>query len=197
MTRNELKALLDSYTDEEFLRREVFDRTPWIFGDEGLYNDWLESVSSSLKLRPASIQIVGSAATGYSLSPLKAGRPFQEIGAARSYFSDVDIAVTDSVLFENAWNTIILFDRRRRLRLSNDHRAKVRLDVYWGAIGQRTVPMNTDPARRLLTIVSLLRSQPPVRGYEVSCRVYRRPEDLQAYHIDSLRQLREELEGSR
>ena len=69
----------------------------------------------------------------------------------------------------------------------------MRVDVYWGVVGQRSLPSNTGPARQVLTAVSVATRTPPIRGHIVRCRIYRRKEDLKAYHIDSLRQLRVEL----
>jgi hypothetical protein len=193
MTRDELRSLLNSQTDSEFVEHEILNRRPWIFDTDEAYRSWRVIVSSELGLGPDHVRIVGSAATGFSLSPLKPGRPFRQLPGVQGQTSDIDIALIDTNLFATAWDIIVSFDRARRLGLSEDARAKVRLDVYWGLVGQYSLPPNTDPARRVRTVRAAAGRMPPLRGYPIRCRVYRRVEDLLAYHTDSLRQLRREL----
>jgi len=69
-------------------------------------------------------------------------------------------------------------------------RSKIRIDIYWGLVGQQSLPRNTEPARMLLTAMSVAGRLPPLRGYRIRSRVYRRLDDLRAYHTTSLRQLR-------
>jgi hypothetical protein len=193
MTKDELKGLLDGRTNDEFVDREILSRRPWIFGSDEEYTAWCAAVSGALEIQGQYIRIVGSAATGYSLSPLKAGRPFRRLDEGRA--SDIDVAFMNDELFEDAWNTIVAFDRQRRLGwMSTDERTKTRVDIYWGVVAHKNLPINTDPARRILTAVSVATRMPPIRGHIVRCRVYRREEDLRAYHVVSLRQLRAELE---
>jgi hypothetical protein len=194
MTRDELRSALDSQTDGDFVEREIIDRRrPWIFDADESHQAWRTSVAGELGLGTDSIYIVGSAATGFSLSPLKPGRPFRPLGGADEQTSDIDIALIDPSLFELAWETIVSFDRRRSLNVREDVRTKIRLDVYWGLVGQHSLPRNTYPARKILTAMIVAGRIPPLRGYEIRCRVYRRIEDLRAYHIASLHQVRREL----
>src|SRR5579864_7616044 len=100
MTRDELRLALDSQSDGEFVEREIIDRRrPWIFDADEDHQAWRASVAGELGLGPDSIYIVGSAATGFSLSPLKPGRPFRQLGGADEQTSDIDIALIDSSLF--------------------------------------------------------------------------------------------------
>src|SRR5262249_52164863 len=115
-----------------------------------------------------------------------------ELGRA---VSDIDVAIISRELFEAAWNTIVGTDRRKSLRLSPTDRDKMRLDVYWGLVGQKSLPTNTDVARLILTAIAAAGKSPPVRGYNIQCRIYRRTADLRAYHTNSLQQLRTELDA--
>jgi hypothetical protein len=192
MTTDELKRLLANRDNGDFVDVELLNRRPWIFGADAEHNAWCMSVAAVLEIDKNNIHIVGSAATGYSLSPLKPGRPFRKLGSSPRA-SDIDLAITSKGLFEEAWNTIVSFDRRHGLRIAKDEREKMRTDVYWGLVGQKSLPANTDSARRILTAVSIATQVPPIRGHVVRCRIYRRREDLKAYHINSLRQLKAEL----
>jgi len=193
MTRGELRSLLNSRTDSEFVQNEILNRRPWIFDTDEAYRSWRASVSDELGTEPDRVRIVGSAATGFSLSPLKPGRPFRQLPGVHGRTSDIDIALVDTNLFFTAWDVILFYDRGRRLSSSMEARARIRLDVYWGLVGHLSLPRNTEPARRVLTVMTVAGRVPPLRGYPIRCRVYRRIEDLLAYHIDSLRQLRKEL----
>lgn len=193
MTKDELRNLIGRYADVEFVDQEIFARRPWIFAEDEAYSAWQASVATELALGPKSIRIVGSAATGFSLSPLKPGRPFRTAPDAFGRTSDIDIALIDPNLFAEAWNTIVSFDRVRGLGKMGEDLKKIRVDVYWGLVAQYSVPRNTNPARKFSTAIMVIGRRPPLRGYVVRCRVYRRIEDLRAYHVSSLRQLRAEL----
>jgi hypothetical protein len=192
MTKDELKQLLNLRTNGEFVDSEILGRRPWIFADEQQYTSWSASVANVLTVQTDHVRIVGSAATGYSLGPLKAGRPFRTLGLGVSA-SDIDIAITSNELFVDAWNTIVALDRHMGLRMSTDDRERMRLDIYWGLVAQKSLPTNTNAARAMLTAVSVATRMPPIRGHTVRCRIYRRMDDLRAYHISSLRQLRAAL----
>ena len=172
MTREELKILLDAHTDSDFVD-ETLARRPWIFDTDAAYETWRQLVATELAVERQSIRIVGSGATGFSLSPLKPGRAFRMVSSSNASSSDIDVALIYPALFEEAWNTILMFDRQRRLGGTESSRSKTRLDVYWGLVGQYSLPQNTNPARQILTAISVARRQPPLRGYPVRCRVYK------------------------
>src|SRR5262245_52716373 len=104
MNPNELLALIDaSPTIDRFVEDHLLSRTPWIFGDAASqFLDWRKEVAHAAQVTDRSIYLVGSAATGYSLSPLKAGRPFKFL-ASGDRPSDIDLAVVSRDLFERAW----------------------------------------------------------------------------------------------
>lgn len=193
MTREELKDLLDAQTETEFTDGQLLGRRPWIFDADETYHAWRRSVAATLAIEPSAVCIVGSAATGFSLSPWKAGRPFLRTLSLNPVVSDIDIALIDPNLFAVAWDTIVRFDRELRLGGTEESRSKIRMNVYLGLVGQRTLPRNTERARRLFTAISVDGRHPPLRGYRLQSRLYRRVEDLRAYHITSLRQLRAQL----
>ena len=166
---------------------------PWIFDADDRYDAWRRYVAAAIAVDPDAIRIVGSAAIGFSLSPWKPGRPFRRTSSLGTEASDIDIALIDPNLFSAAWDTIVRLDRERRLGGTDESRNSIRVDVYWGLVGQQRVPRNTEAARVLLTAMSVAGRLPPLRGYRIRSRVYRRLEDLRWYHVNSLRLLRAEL----
>ena len=193
MTKDDLKTLLAQQPDREFVDRQLLEQRPWIFPTDQAYDAWRVAVTSSINLSRDSIRIVGSAALGFSLSPLKPGRPFRTSVSASALASDVDIAFVDWKLFGDAWDAIVDADRGQSLRVDNSEKHKLRLDVYWGVVADFSVPANTNPSRLLRTALSEAGRTAPIRGHPVHCRIYRRIDDLRAYHISSLRNLRKSL----
>lgn len=195
MTPKELLALLDAQPAHEFIDGQLLGRRPWIFDADERYNAWRRGISHTLGIDAGAILIVGSAATGYSLSPLKPGRPFRPASILGQAQSDIDIALIDPNLFTAVWDEIVMRDRRFHLGGTDDTRDRIRFEIYHGLVGQQNIPRNTEPARILLSAMSDAGRSPPLRGHRIRTRVYRRLEDLRAYHLSSLRQLRARLES--
>lgn len=195
MTREDLKQLLASHSDEAFLRQYLFDSAPWIMQrDASVFESWRAGVLSEIQLPDASLHIVGSAATGFSLSPYKPGREFRPLRPDFADASDIDLALVSSGLFTQCWESLLHHDRRRALRLTSDGIDRMRQDVYFGFVNDKILPKNTPAARATQSVAIAAGRKPPLRGHRVSIRVYRRFEDLEGYHRSSLRSLRAELE---
>jgi hypothetical protein len=193
MDRDELKRLLDRSDDESFVQERLLGATPWIFHERhATYETWRTELGRVSGLPGKLLFIVGSAAVGYSLSPLKPGRPFRAL-AVLGDASDIDLAAVSAELFLSAWDTIVAQDQRRVLRLTRDDVQRMRQDIYWGYILDRHLPANTEPSRAIRRIIAEVGRTPPFRGHRVRVRVYRRLTDLKAYHVYSLRSLRRTL----
>lgn len=192
-----------------FVERDLLDGVPWVFdGDEDQFAIWRRRASSAGGFSVENVYIVGSAATGYSLSPRKAGREFRKLTPSQSRSSDIDIAVVDAELFTGIWDSIVKSDRGRRMCR---HLAMVmppgfdpiaalddvRLNIYRGIVGDRQSSVDSDARRRLRMMRSATTGMEPFLGYPVRMRIYRRREDLVAYHEQSLWALEKALEESR
>lgn len=197
MTADDVLALISAAgTDEAFVDKAIINATPWIFGgDAGSFAAWRGAVARDLRARTADVFIVGSAATGYSLSPANPGRPFRPLTGAPTSASDIDLALVSPALFEEAWKLLVLFDRRGSLRIGSDDRQRMRAGVYWGRIEQRSVPLGTDAARRLAVAAGAVTRREPTVGYSVSIRVYRVFADLRGYQASCIRSLRQLIAG--
>jgi hypothetical protein len=194
MTVDELRAWLerDSYAD--IVDREIVSARPWLFKSDVEYQDWREEIETETGFSVDGIRIVGSAATGFSLSPLKPGRPFRRAGGKLdSSKSDIDITLIDSALFDEAWGDIFRSDRLRTLGGTDETRGKIRNGIYWGFISDKSIRLETGLARRLLLFRSAAGRTSPTRGHIIRYRLYRRLEDMREYHIQSLRTLHREL----
>jgi len=187
----ELSDLLKRLTDEQFVEAQIFNRVPWIFegNDEG-YQGWRTALAGQTDLHVNSFFLVGSAVTGFSLHPAKAGREFRKLSGDSLNRSDLDVAIVSDSLFIDVWNLILQYDRARRLGLSYDARFKLRQGTYWGHLSDYVIPRNTTPARQVRSVVAACGRNHPLRGYKTTVWLYRRLEDLRGYQINSLRELR-------
>jgi hypothetical protein len=185
-----LHSLLKSHSDVEIVDQVLLRQTPWLFASATDFLQWRRLVAAGFAVKIDSVFVVGSAATGFSLSPYKPGHPFRVSTDDLGSPSDVDLAIVSPALFVSAWDAIVSHDRTRQLRWSFEDHRRVRQNIYWGLVSSDRVPRNTDPSRRMLGALAAAARERPVRGHVLKCRVYRRADDLRAYHIDSLRALR-------
>lgn len=112
--QTELKADLLSLSPKEFYLKHIVKSHNWYFSDYlhipqdeivDKMDYFKEIVSSELQISFHSLQIVGSAKTGYSLSPNKLFRPFHdEVPDEPS--SDIDIAIISEKLFQLFWSKL-------------------------------------------------------------------------------------------
>lgn len=111
------EAIASSPSHRAFVEENLLARVPWIFqGDATLFNAWRAAAAREVHIARENVFLVGSAATGFSLSPSKPGKDFRRAVSGASYRpSDLDIAIVDSTFFQEAWNTIVRFDRGRGL----------------------------------------------------------------------------------
>jgi len=202
-----LNAIASAPSLREFVEANLLSRVPWIFqGDEALFDKWRKAVAREATMNAQDVYLVGSAATGYSLSPLKPGRDFRHAVSGATYRpSDLDIAIVDSSFFEKAWNTILSFDRAGGLGrfLRNEHKypwaevgseiEQMRKNVYWGSISYVHASSGTSIARVLRSLFAATTRSKPFIGHVAKARIYRRREDLLSYHEQSLQSVKEIL----
>lgn len=194
MDWQQVQAHLEQGAYREVAERAVLGRRPWIFPTDSEYAGWQRLISDVLGESAVEMRIVGSAATGFSLNPLKAGRPFRSLGAADAS-SDIDFALISSALFEGGWNEVLRVDREVGHGRS-EHAQRMRRNVYNGFLSENWVPPRTISAQWLLRIKTAVGSVRPFRGYPLAFRAYRRIDDLHAYHVHSLKQLHDALSNS-
>jgi hypothetical protein len=133
---------LDRYFDHEELRGDLgrrdladvvgdllFQGHPWLFSDSpDVFVDLQAYVSRELGDAEADVILVGSAATGYSVSPDSFARVFMTS-------SDLDFLVISPLLFDTAWNCIRRWCHPRRNNLparEDDWFQERQAQVFWG-----------------------------------------------------------------
>src|SRR6266487_4096100 len=101
MTPADLLSSINSATSlRQFVEEHLLTRIPWIFHNDALlYSSWRSAVARGAGVNANAVYLVGSAATGYSLSPTQPGREFRPLNSTSGRPSDIDIAIVDSQLF--------------------------------------------------------------------------------------------------
>ena len=186
-----LRAELNSTNIERYVDTRILDIVPWIFdGNLEAFCAWRNRIKEQTGMESDSLYVVGSAATGFSMSPNKAGRAFRAMSTSSPDRSDVDLAIASEELFVAAWNTIVNLDRGFKYSAPGEFILRTRENIYWGHLGEKSIPRNTPASRQLLLLKTACTREPPFLGYPMSVRIYRRKVDLRGYQVWSVRKLR-------
>ncbi|NTW88669.1 MAG: hypothetical protein HGB26_06005 [Desulfobulbaceae bacterium] len=183
-------ADLRTKTPALFLENYLFDRVPSLFQDDrSLYVTWKRELAKRVDVDPACVMLVGTAATGVSLNPIKGFKHFDEQ-------SDVDVAVISSYHFNEAWRFLRLNGARR---LTVDPRTKnawdehVKKYIYWGTIATDRLLGILPFGLKWLKAISELALMKPTEGRDINLRIYADFDSLRFYQTNSVRAARESI----
>jgi hypothetical protein len=173
-----------STTVSELVSRMVLDRLPYKFDTKEQYFHWRHMLAEGLGIDARDIVLVGSAATGRSIS---ARKKFAMFGKR----SDVDIAVVSTVHFDRAWswfrraNPVLLGFDPEQLRLFNRHREGYIFDGMIAAnVFLSYFPFGSEWNRELQRSAECLPSG--LQGRVLSVRIYRDNEALRTAQLAAL-----------
>src|SRR5262245_33020392 len=97
------KAVIQRNLDD-LLNELLFENVPFVFGASWeSYRSWRLSLASAIDVDPSEIVVVGSAAVGFSLTPTKRLKAFDER-------SDIDVAIVSDRHFAEAWHHLRSID---------------------------------------------------------------------------------------
>lgn len=180
----------------------IFQGTPFVFkGQPELIDVMASYLSDQLDLISENICIIGSAQVGFSLSPDKFPRAFSET-------SDIDVLVVDEKLFDEIWMIVLKWHYPRRLAGlgGNDSpwMRNRRKELYWGWFHPDKIryeglsfPEVLKPLRDISTewfnAFRSLSRYSEFAGRNVSGRLYRTWEHARSYHLDTLRQIKDNI----
>jgi hypothetical protein len=168
----------------ELVSRIVLERLPFTFDTKEQYFRWRHMLAEGLQVDPRDIVLVGSAATGRSLSARKKFSMFNRK-------SDVDIAIISPAHFDRAWhwfrrvNPALLGFDPEQLRLFNRHREGYIFDGMIAAnVFLSYLPFGAEWNRELQRSEQYL--PPSLRGRVLSVRIYRDSEALRRAQLEAL-----------
>ena len=153
-----------------------------------------EIVSSALEINFHSLQMVGSAKTGYSLSPNKIFRPFHcEVGEEES--SDIDIAIVSSRLYGEYWYKL---RHQKQVYYDTVYYNRLATSIYKGFINEKDLLKINGVKNDWESKVQPLNIRLQDRlgfVHPVTYRIYRSWEDLEDYQIYSIKKAKKMMEG--
>lgn len=154
-----------------------------------------EIVSTNLNINFHSLQIVGSAKTGYSLSPKKALRPFHNHDGGTDS-SDIDIAIISEKLYSSFWTLL-----RKTEGIYNQHYYKyLTASVFRGYINDKHL-QKIDGIREqwdnLVAPINMALQDNLRFEHPITYRIYRNWEDLEEYQLIGISKTKAVLEGNK
>lgn len=153
-------------------------------------DDFKMIVSEAMDIGYNNVVMVGSAKTGYSLSPKKFLKVFTDEGEGKS---DIDIAIISPYLFEHYWN---LFRKSYDVTKEKLYQYISRA-IYRGYISDRNM-YNIEECRKEWVEASSEATRQLQRKmyfkHDIHYRIYRDWKDMEEYHIQSIEQLKGETE---
>lgn len=182
------KELLD-HAPEDYVSHRVIDRVPVVFKNRTSYIEWKQSLAESLQVDPYGVILVGSACTGFSLSPQKNFREFNQK-------SDLDVAVISDRHFDEAWRFLrdlgsdihkLPADAKRAV---NSHRSG---HVFDGVIATDRFVQYLPFGRTWVPALELATTTQPADGRAVKVRLYRDLFALRSYQRRGVEEARTRL----
>ena len=165
------------------LAERLITSNPWLCDQIDVdFTAWAKPLLRDHGLPGATLYLLGSAATGFSLRAEQPGRSFKRVGGTKRP-SDLDLGIVDEELFDSCWNKMIQWERGINCYLGNFDRAH----VYWGRIDRHKLPERTYLRITLLGLQNAVTSSREFRGYPASIRVYRTRDGTCQRQWDTLR----------
>ncbi len=155
-----------------------------------------EIVSSSLKINFHSLQIVGSAKTGYSLSPRNVLRPFHE-QAPDTKSSDIDIAIVSERLYLKFWSEL---RQVKGIQYDQYYYNHLTASIFRGFINDKDLLKIKGPREEwedMTAPINVLLQDKLGFEHPITYRLYRSWDDLEEYQIIGISKARAALEGKK
>lgn len=194
-TQEEFTEILRRRSLDDIVEDHLFTGLPFSFSDRPeIHQQMVRAISRGLKVPRQDICVVGSARLGFSLAPHKFGAPFNQ-------YSDLDIIVVSSLLFDPSWIDILTNQRIRWSSLkqsTRDHLQDHREHdyIYNGWIYPTQLAESLEIGQIWLTTFNGLSRIPELSSRRINGRLYRTWQHARVYHQRGLRQIRNNLSAS-
>ncbi len=191
-TKEEFDKILLSRNLDSILEEFLFAGVPFSFtGYPSVYRKMIRELTRGLRVHKYDICVVGSASIGFSLSPLNYGAPF-------SKYSDIDLVVVSSTLFDQSWVDILTSRRAPWSTLRQETRLRMREHqekhhIYNGWIYPHLIAEALDIGEQWLTTFNGLSRIPKLSSMHINGRLYRTWDHVKVYHRRGLRQIRQRI----
>jgi hypothetical protein len=189
----ELKKSIIEHQPDDFVSHYLFAPIPHIFQNN--HRDlvrWKGVLSTGIEVDPKDIVILGSASIGFSLNPAK---NFREYGDE----SDVDCGIISQHYFDLAWRHLRKI-RAAWLSLTSLERTAVEKHrknyVFAGAIATERILGILPFGKAWQPVLRQMGTIDPTKTKEVKIRIYKDYDALRSYHVNNIRNIRDDLLGA-
>lgn len=170
-----------NHPPEYVISKWVMEKLPFIFN--GNYENYINAklrISNLLNIDSCSIIFVGSSSTGFSLSPKKNYKEFDDS-------SDIDIAIISYHYFNIAWHTLVNINLYDQVPVAvnsiMDHRTRL---IYYGTIATDKILGILPFGEIWLNAMTELSNIPEFADKNINFRLYKDHESLRAYHVNNI-----------
>jgi hypothetical protein len=173
--KEQFAVMLRQRKHSEIVEEHILSGQPFAFeNDQPSYDLLRAEISRELTVDVPAIHLVGSGQIGFSLAPEKFGTPFRPE-------SDLDIAVVDSQMFDEAWMDMLrlgnaYYSLKQRVRdMLKQHREN---NIYWGMMYPDSLPGVVRISSKWFSAFKGLSRNRQFASREVSGRLYRTRDHL-------------------
>lgn len=197
-----IKKDLLSLDTHDFYIKYIVKSNYWYFSDYlhipndevlDILDRFKEIVSQNFHISFHSLQLVGSAKTGFSLSPKKILMPFHDESDTQKA-SDIDIAIISENLYQYYWDKM---RQTKKIHYYKTFYQRLAISIFRGYINDKVL-MEISPIRKeWLSVVSPINKllQDELRiVHPITYRIYRSWEDLEEYQIIGIEKVKKCLE---
>ena len=153
-----------------------------------------EIVSKNFEIGFHSLQIVGSAKTGFSLSPYKILTPFHEANKDEKS-SDIDIAIVSNAWYSRLWDNV---REIRQLYYTSELYNRFTSSIFKGFINEKDICCLSSLRKKWQEKVAPVNQELQDKlafVHPITYRIYRSWEDLEDYQINSIKRAQQKIEG--
>lgn len=187
---DDFKNELTANTIQFVCSKWILDRVPFIFDNDRIsFIKWKAELGHNLGIDPQAMVFTGSASCGFSLSPHKNYREFNDD-------SDIDLAIVSELYFNIAWKTLRELGTKRFDLLpkqQNSLREHVDRLVYWGTIATDKLLGIFPFGKKWSEELIVMSQKNPTENRTINIRLYKDFDALTAYQITNLNNLRNKL----
>ena len=186
-TLEEIKKDIITLNANQIYKKYIFDPAIWYFENNKEGFELMKiAISENMKIDPNDITIVGSAKIGYSLSPIKNFKHFNDD-------SDIDVVIVSKKWFQYFWK---LYRKSYRPEYNFLYKKNIYRETFLGFIHEENMDFIsgcrkswrdlTADTKKYLSSVLFLK-------HKMNIRLYRNWQDFEDYNIWSINKLKGEI----
>jgi hypothetical protein len=187
---DEFVEIIKETSSIEVVQRYLLDEVPFVYKDNPeIYYKLRQHICKEIGIHPQNFSIVGSAQLGFSISPVKLGRPF-------SIDSDIDIVLVSNRLFENLWNRLIKYKSTSFYKLNSTLRKKfneLQNIIFYGQIRMDKLSNSFDFAKEWWTLFNKLSIDPNYGKRHIRAAIFKSWFHACNYYEAGIEKVRETL----